>query len=666
MTLYALLIGINHYFPANHPDGVKIRQLNGCVRDVNQFESFLKTRYRVPPSNILKLTASHGGNNGPAEDPALWPTYENIVAAFHRITELANPGEQVLIYYSGHGRQAKTIYPDVKSEGIDEGLMPTNIGSEQGRYLRDLELAYLLNRMVDKELVVSVILDACNSGGMTRGDAVSRGSEGIDAINRPRDTLAAPDTESLTATWRTLMAHADATPALIGGIPASDRWVVLTACRAHESANEYPADNVNVSGALTYWFLNVLQSSNHPLSFHQVHQRVHAQVRSKFQFQNPQLYGNGSRAVFGQDHLPAPFALTVIKANPGTGLVKLNGGVEQGIRNGAQFAIFPLDAVDITDFDQALAQVTITTEGVTISEGEVNDLAEGATIQLGAPAVLYHPGEIQLRSRVRLQSEGEGALSADVRKALEEAHQNNRIRDFLQWSEPNDDSDFIVAANGSGEFEIWDSAGKLIPRITPPLLLNDTDAPRKLVARLIHLTRYRNVQKLANGDSRAEEVPNIEFKWLDVAADHTFVAGETARLFIQNNSPSANVEITVLDLAPDWSIRQIYPQQAAASYTFALQESDTLTFDVLVGGQADQESSFFKLFATLNPTNFRLLELPALDGSERRSVPEPANELEELLSQVAAVNPTSATRTLTRSITSGWTTAQVELRVRRQ
>ena len=87
---------------------------------------------------------------------------------------------------------------------------------------------------------------------------------------------------------------------------------------------------------------------------------------------------------------------------------------------------------------------------------------------------------------------------------------------------------------------------------------------------------------------------------------------------------------------------------------------------VEVGGDDDEESGFIKLFATLTPTNFRLLELPSLDGRSGRSVPVPANELEELLSQIVATAPTSATRTPTSSVSDGWTTAQVELRVRRQ
>ena len=129
-TLYALLIGINHYLPNQLPDGGSYGHLHGCVRDVEQLESLMKTRLGLSDENIFKLTASHGNQNKPAEDPSIWPTYENIVRAFHQILEKAKPGDHVIIHYSGHGGRAKSIYPEeIKTGGIDETLVPMDIGT---------------------------------------------------------------------------------------------------------------------------------------------------------------------------------------------------------------------------------------------------------------------------------------------------------------------------------------------------------------------------------------------------------------------------------------------------------------------------------------------------------------------------------------------------------
>ncbi|MEG4419920.1 hypothetical protein QUA70_15235 [Microcoleus sp. LAD1_D5] len=47
--------------------------------------------------------------------------------------------------------------------GLDEALVPTDIGQPNSRYLRDLELAKLLEERVEKELVVTLVLDPANS-----------------------------------------------------------------------------------------------------------------------------------------------------------------------------------------------------------------------------------------------------------------------------------------------------------------------------------------------------------------------------------------------------------------------------------------------------------------------------------------------------------------------
>src|SRR5579885_3101478 len=170
--LHALLIGIDAYLPNRIAGMGYYPNLEGCVRDVARVEAFLRTRSPLPLGSLETLTASVAGydSSRPAEPEERWPTYDNLIAAFERLTARARWGDSVYIHYSGHGNQALTHFPQLKGvAGWDEVLVSTDIGDSEGRYLRDLDLAYLLKQMVDKGLFVTLVLDSCHSGGAVRG-----------------------------------------------------------------------------------------------------------------------------------------------------------------------------------------------------------------------------------------------------------------------------------------------------------------------------------------------------------------------------------------------------------------------------------------------------------------------------------------------------------------
>jgi hypothetical protein len=167
---HALLIGIDHYLPGQLPDGTYYPNLGGCVRDITHVDEFLKSRLKLDEGQIVKLTASSVGAEKPSEPRDRWPTYENLVAAFKKLTETAQAGDHVYIHYSGHGGRAATLAPAQKGpDGIDEALVPTDIHTSEARYLRDVELAVIFRRMVKKGIRLGVVLDSCHSGGAVRG-----------------------------------------------------------------------------------------------------------------------------------------------------------------------------------------------------------------------------------------------------------------------------------------------------------------------------------------------------------------------------------------------------------------------------------------------------------------------------------------------------------------
>ena len=280
-SLHALLIGVDFYFPNMLPNGGYYPSLGGCVSDISRIENFLIKKVGLNSNNIIKLTASTIGKTEPPEPSDKWPTYSNIVRAFNQVTETVS-GDQICIYYSGHGGRTNTVYPDLKRpDGVDETLVPTDIGNSEARYLRDIEIAHLLKKMVNKGLIVTMILDSCHSGSATRGKtgAATRGISEIDKTKRPTDSLVASYDE-LIKTWS--QPNGDSKTRNVesgsGWLPEPQGYVLLAACRANESAIEDNFGDVR-SGVLTHHFLESLAKQIGP-GF--TYKTLHDQVIVKF------------------------------------------------------------------------------------------------------------------------------------------------------------------------------------------------------------------------------------------------------------------------------------------------------------------------------------------------------------------------------------------------
>ncbi|NET15301.1 MAG: caspase family protein, partial [Okeania sp. SIO1H6] len=303
--LYALLIGINCYFKNE-----LYNNLQGAVNDINSIENFLKERLHITDERIWKLTSSNPNPHlrQPQESPEKLPTYKNIVENFNQVTDTAQIGDLILVYYSGHGGRSITQYTEIKGDrGIDESIAPVDIGKVDesgkpiGQYLLDVEITTLLKRMVDKGLVVTMVFDSCHSGGATRGTAQIRGGRNINNTPRPVESLVASRQE-LIDNW-SIMTNGGTKGLSSSFIPNSNDYVLLAACRPTEKALEdilEPATKKR-QGVLTYWLLESFEQGFADLTYRDLHDRVSAKVSSQHFMQNPVLVGQGERQVFASN-----------------------------------------------------------------------------------------------------------------------------------------------------------------------------------------------------------------------------------------------------------------------------------------------------------------------------------------------------------------------------
>lgn len=679
--LHALLIGIDCYLPNRLPDGSSYPSLNGCVRDITHIETFLRGRLGLADGQIIKLTATNTGTGGtPLEPKKSWPTYKNMVAAFKKITEAAAPGEQVYVHYAGHGGRGVTAFPKLKGEnGLDESLVPADIGDSEARYLRDVEIAHLIKRMTDKELLVTLVFDSCHSGGATRGGgtpgAAVRGIASIDTSEPPKDSLVAT-AEELELTWRA--APPDATRGAqlgAGWFPQTPGSVLLAACRANELANEFPFEGNESNGALTYWLLDSLKQLGPDLTFEMMHDRILAKVHAKFPRQTPQLHGDGSRVVFDAGHVLRPPSARVIEVDRARRRVRIKAGLAQGVGVGARFAIY---AADATDFNQETSRLAIVEAAEVTPTETLADAVEPnniAGVEEDAQAVRLDAGAVRFEGRVLAVRRDDLPASIDQDGALRRLEREVDKRSWVRLAKEGEAADYQVAVNFEGEYEVWEPSGRVISNLRPLLKAQEPDSASKLADRLVHLTKYNNVKLIENSSAiaplaRLLELSVDEKKAKGPGGEVVLDEGDQLTLTVRNKSAQA-LNITILDLQPDWGITKLYPPDADSELLDARSELPVpLEFALPEGYNEGRET--IKVFATVGNTSFDWLQLPVLDKpalemktTRGRSA---GNALEKLMSDFAADSPPENLKraSLLSVALIQWATAQTEVVVRRR
>lgn len=702
MPLHAVLVGIDAYTGDWLPDIGQYMPLGGCVNDAQHVRSFLLERFAVPESNLTLLLAPRGA---PALAPERVPTYENMVRSLREAGRRAQPGEQLLFYYAGHGGRAPTCVPAIKgATGLDEALVPVDIHKDSARYLRDVELALLFDEITQRGVYLTVVLDACHSGGISRGPASRvRGpsaARGADGTRRPADSLVAP-TGALAALWRAQSQH----PSASGWLSPQRGAVLLAACQSSEAATEFALADGRYVGALTHFLLEALGQplwgGTRPeaaVTYKALHERVLARIRSQFTAQTPQLEGEIHRQFLGGIKARSTYAVTVLGVTANR--VRLAVGRMHPIGIGAQFELHPPGAdVGSTEHPASGTATLISLDSATESHAELEPGADTAQIVAGAQAVLIHPGPLSLCRRVAVLKERrigdslqpEPAERRHLLTAIEAAI-SEKGRNWLMLAPADEAADFVVMLGAEGEYVLADSAGQPLPIDVPWERLRGAESAGRVVTYLRHLARFRAVEQLANTDARTRLAGKLLCEWegtlplhgydpyqrilqqepeplADTSGEVILPAGVWAFLRITNLSRS-KLNIAGLDLQSDGSIVQFLPlEEGRHSIEIEAGESHRLPLYTSVPEQQSEVRDTLKFLATEKDatTSFRWLCLPPLVSEEVRGGTSdvPGTPLEELFEQLTAETPKERVIRKRQSLQGDWTCSDVSFRVRR-
>jgi len=264
-------------------------------------------------------------------------TKKGILAAFATLENKLQPGDMVVIHYSGHGQQ---IYDDNGDEidGLDEALIPYDAFAKfmynyKGEsHLRDDELGALLNGLRMKtgpNGQVLVMLDSCHSGTATRGGK-ARGTK-TPLIPEGWVVKADPSAKSAgTDMYEKETKDAKKAP-----------LVMISGASANELNYEY-----NGYGSLSYAFSKALGSLGTNITYRQLFAKITAVMLQISPRQTPTIEGDIDYYLFKGEYARQQAYYQVASIKNST-MLSVQGGTFQGLYPNATVAVYPAGTINI-------------------------------------------------------------------------------------------------------------------------------------------------------------------------------------------------------------------------------------------------------------------------------------------------------------------------------
>ena len=554
--IWLLLAGINFY--PNEAD-----RLHGAVNDVSIIELGLKEYYKE--INVTKLLASVTGEPGqtaPPEDKHLWPTWDNFTDKLKYITQKASPDDIVWIHYSGHG----TLRPTNTSEfvyqegyGTDAALVLLEPNAQRGvRYLRGIELALLLDDMVHKGLKLTVVLDSCHSGSISRGeDSVVRGIPWNVDVDSEFPLPVPVLSRSLASKKKIFRDTATTSYWLLH----PQGYTLLAACGPHERAKEIMLkEKQQYRGALSHLICkaldfctqNEIQDVTHELIYRHVYANMFEVAR-----QHPILIGTENTTLLGAEvaRLDARSTFEIIKVSADQ-KIWISAGLVHGVCTGDEYEVYThakakehVTRIMITDVE-AVRSVAKRTSTMGLEEF-------GLQIKVGYRASLTKLA--QPRAYVKLFSGVNGSWEERLKESVWLQH-------LPSAKLAPDIPCFSVVKPDSHQYTILDFKDDAILNL-PPLVSSNPCVSDRIFTVLEHLSKYNFVQALDN--RRLNSLTDSDFIiTVNAQADHLNLNKSKSSITVPHDS---KVEIafrnltqevlyfTVLNLTPLRGIKRLYP-----------------------------------------------------------------------------------------------------------
>ena len=375
----ALVVGVGQYRDPSVPD------LAGPPNDANRVYGLLTRRdgYGFPKANVCLLLDEEA-------------TTAQFKDAFEKgLVDRAQANDVAVIFFAGHGSQTADRNRD-EPDDWDETLLLHDSRSGGLPDLSDDEFNAMLGRLAQKTRNVVVILDSCNSGTATRGDAGTF----IARYVPPAADRLVPDRAASAGD-----ASRDWAPENLPGL------VFFAAASDGTSALETGGNGIFTDAMLQV--LSAAQAS--PLFYSQAARQIPPLVAAR-SYQIPYFHGQLDRPVFANTTRARPVGWEVTALGPP---LKLSGPLLPGLGVGAELRIFAGNVSGADARDPAKGKATLVIDQITGLNADAHVLTtrpSAPAIAIGDLAVFVRASDQYARLKVRLRLAGEpgGLLDAEL------------------------------------------------------------------------------------------------------------------------------------------------------------------------------------------------------------------------------------------------------------
>lgn len=334
-TRRALIVGINDYeaflpstavrtamgstsrrtpAPASRGAGARgtISNLEGSTNDAQAVAQVITARFGFTKPNVRILL-----------DKAA--TRQAIIDSLTAMLARSKPGDIAFFAYAGHGAlRRNTLTP---GKQVDQTLVPVdaNAGAED---IRDKELAGIVSPAAARGVIVTLVIDACNSGSITRG--------GVPQLLKER--------------WASIDER-DKAERYTGQFPADVGALVISAAEDTRPAKEGIDENNVRHGLFTSAFLHALMQNSTNASARQIFQATKAIMQGRAPDQVPSIDAMAARLrqpLFGGNGGDAAGRTTVAVTSLRGEKAELDGGLALGLRPGTELARLVNGKLDTT------------------------------------------------------------------------------------------------------------------------------------------------------------------------------------------------------------------------------------------------------------------------------------------------------------------------------